>query len=137
MKKIVMIVMTLVLMVMSGCYKDIKSTKGGSTIKGESFTINAPYLDVKVKQGQMGTAAISVNRGEYFKQDVELQIEAAKGISIEPAKVLVDASGAPEVQLLITAAKDAALGEYRVSIKGTPETGEPASTEFTVRVVTP
>ena len=137
MKKVIMIVVTLALVLISGCYKDIKSTKGGSTIKGESFTINAPYLDVKVKQGQMGTTTISVNRGDYFKQDVELQIEAAKGISIEPTRVLVDASGTSDVQLQISAAQDAALGEYLVTVKGTPETGEPASTEFTVRVVSP
>ena len=37
----------------------------------------------------------------------------------------------------ITTAKTAALGEYRVYVKGTPETGEPTSVEFTVKVVAP
>jgi len=41
------------------------------------------------------------------------------------------------VQLRITAAKDADLGEYRVYVKGTPASGESTSTEFKVMVVAP
>jgi hypothetical protein len=33
--------------------------------------------------------------------------------------------------------KDAALGEYIVSVTGTPTTGEPTSVEFKVKVVSP
>jgi len=32
-------------------------------------------------------------------------------------------------------AVDAAIGDYRVSVKGTPTTGEPTSTEFLVKVI--
>ena len=41
------------------------------------------------------------------------------------------------MQLQIAAAKNANLGEYRVHIKGTPDTGESTSTEFKVKVVAP
>ncbi len=37
----------------------------------------------------------------------------------------------------ITTTKDTALGAYRVSVKGTPKTGVPTSTAFTVKVVAP
>ncbi len=80
---------------------------------------------------------VSVERGEYFKRNVKLQIKASKGISVDPTKVLVKASDKPDVQLQISAAKDAAIGEYKVSVKGTPETGEPTSKEFNVKVVAP
>jgi len=41
------------------------------------------------------------------------------------------------VQLKITAAKDADLGEYKIFVKGTQDTGEATSTEITVKVVAP
>jgi uncharacterized membrane protein len=41
------------------------------------------------------------------------------------------------VSLRVTAAKDANLGEYKIFVKGMPETGEATSTEFTVKVVSP
>jgi hypothetical protein len=37
----------------------------------------------------------------------------------------------------VSAGPDAALGEYRVYVTGTPESGESTSVEFIVRVVAP
>ncbi|MFA5251007.1 MAG: hypothetical protein WC454_00255 [Phycisphaerae bacterium] len=136
MKKVIaiMVVLTLVLAVVSNG-KD--SPKGGSVGKGEGFKIDVPSFDTKVKQGETQTITIKLQRGESFKQDVTLQIEAAKGISIDPAKVVVKASDESDVKLTITAPKDAALGEYKVSVMGTPTTGEAASVEFKVKVLAP
>ena len=55
----------------------------------------------------------------------------------ERVKALVKAGAKPDVQLRITAAKDAALGEYRVYVKGTPETGEATQVGLAVKVVAP
>jgi uncharacterized membrane protein len=138
MKKTIMIMAVLALVTVSGCYTlQSDSPKGGGVLKGEEFKIAAPVFDTKIKQGEVQNVTISIERGESFKQDVELQIEAAEGISVEPTKVMVEASDKPDVQIKITAPKDAALGVYRVSVKGTPKTGEPTSTEFDVKVVTP
>ena len=128
------IVLTLVLAAVS---KGADSPKGGSVAKGEGFKIAVPTFDTKVKQGETQTVTIKLQRGESFKQDVKLQIEAAKGISVDPAKVLVKASDKPDVQLMITAPKNTALGEYKVSVTGTPTTGEPTSVEFKVNVIAP
>ena len=135
MKTVITIVMTLVLATISGCYSS--SEKGGSVVKGEGFKIAVPTLDVKLKQGETQSVTVSLERGDYFKQDVKLQIEASKGISVEPTSVVIKASDTPDVQLRIAAAQDAALGEYSVSVKGTPKTGESTSTKFTVKVVSP
>jgi uncharacterized membrane protein len=136
MKKVIAIVLvlTLVLAVVSSG-KD--SPKGGSVGKGEGFKIDVPTFDAKIKQGETQTITIKVQRGESFKQDVTLVIEVAEGISIEPTKVLVKASDKPEVDLMVAVPKDAALGEYKVSVTGTPETGEPTSVEFKVKVEAP
>ena len=135
MKNAIALVMTLVLATVFGCSSS--SPKGGSVVKGEGFKIAVPTLDVKLKQGETQSVTVSLERGDYFKQDVKLHIKTSSGISVEPTKVWVKASDSPDVQLQISAAKDAAVGEYKVTVKATPKTGEPTSTEFNVAVVAP
>lgn len=135
MKTAMTIVLTLVLVAASGCQSS--SPKGGSVLKGEGFKIAVPTLDTKLKQGETQSVTVSLERGDYFKQDVKLQIEASKGISVEPTSVVIKASDKPDVQLRIAAAQNAAFGEYSVSVKGIPKTGESTSTTFTVKVVSP
>jgi uncharacterized membrane protein len=137
MKNAIAIVMTLVLATVSGCSSS--SEKGGSVVKGEGFKIAVPTLDVKLQQGEVQNVTVSLERGDYFKQDVKLEIKLPKGegISIDPTSVTIKASDKPDVQLRVTVAQNAALGEYHVSVKGIPKTGESTSTVFTVKVVSP
>ena len=135
MKTAIAIVMTLALATVFGCQS--ASPRGGGMASDEGFKIVVPSSDTEVKQGEVQTVAVSLQRGELFKRDVKLEIKPTKGISVDPTHALLKASAKPDVQLRITAAKDAALGEYRVYVKGTPEPGEPTSVEFTVKVVAP
>lgn len=136
MKKLITIVLMSALMAMYGCQSS--SPRGGGMTKDIGFKIAVPTFSTEIKQGETQNVIVSLERGDYFKQNVKLQIEAAKGISVEPTKILVNAGDKPDVQIAITAPKDAALGEYRISVKGTPtKTGEPTSTEFNVKVVSP
>ncbi|MGD0572617.1 MAG: hypothetical protein ABSB11_06310 [Sedimentisphaerales bacterium] len=135
MKTVITSMLTLVLVAVCGCQSS--SPRGGSVVKGEGFKIAVPTLDTKLKQGETQSVTVSLERGDYFKQDVKLQIEAFKGISVEPTSVIIKASDTPDVQIKITVPKDAALGEYSVSVKGIPKTGESTSTAFTVKVVSP
>jgi uncharacterized membrane protein len=134
MKKVIaiMVVLTLALAAIS---RGADSPKGGSVGKGEGFKIDVPTFDVRVKQGETQGITIKLQRGESFKQDVKLQIKAAEGISVEPGKILVKASDAQDVLLTIVAPNDAALGDYIVTVTGTPETGEATSVEFKVKVL--
>jgi uncharacterized membrane protein len=136
MKKVIaiMLVLTLVLAAISS---GKNSPKGGSVGKGEGFKIDVPTFDKKIKQGETQTITIKVQRGESFKQDVTLVIETAEGISIEPTKVIAKASDKPEVELMVAVPREAALGKYKVSVTGTPQTGEPTSVDFKVKVVAP
>ncbi len=106
-------------------------------MSGEGFRIAVPTFATEVKQGDRQTVTVSLHRGESFKRDIRLQIKAAKGISVEPTDVLVKGSDTPDVPLQIAVPSDAAIGEYRVYVKGTPATGEPTSVEFKVKVVAP
>jgi uncharacterized membrane protein len=133
MKTALAVVMALSLMVTVGC----QSPRGGGMSGGEGFTIGIPTFDTKIKQGDTESVNISLNRGEFFKRDVTLDIRASKGISVEPTHAVVRGNEKPDVTLRITAPRDTSLGEYKIFVKGTPETGEPTSTEITVKVVVP
>ena len=138
MKKLIAITIMLT-MVLAAVSLATDSPKGGSVAKGEGFYISVPSFDTKVKQGETQAVDIKIERGESFKQDVKLEIKLSKGegISVDPAKVTVKASDKPDAQIKITVPKDAALGEYKVSVTGTPTTGEATSVEFKVKVVAP
>jgi len=134
MKTAIAMVMTLALSSLFGCQT---CPRGGSMAKDEGFKIAIPTFTTEVKQGELQTVTVSLQRDPLFKQDVTLHIKAAKGISVEPTKVTIKASDKPDVQLQITAAKEAAIGEYPVDVKGKPETGEPTHARFMVKVVAP
>lgn len=133
MKMAVTILITAALTAAVGCM----SPRGGGMSAGEGFKIAVPTFDTEVKQGDRQTVTVSLHRGESFKRDVTLQIRAAKGISVAPTNVLIKGGDTPDVQLQVAAPQDAALGEYRVYVKGTPETGESTSVDFKVKVVSP
>ena len=136
MKTAITIVMTLALAAVCGCQSS-SSPRGGSVSKGEGLKLAVPNFDTDIKQSEVRAVAVSLQRGAYFKQDVKLQIQASKGISVDPTNVLVKASESPDIQLRIATTKDTALGGYRVTVTGTPNTGKPTSTAFTVKVVAP
>jgi uncharacterized membrane protein len=135
MRTTITIAMTLALAAVCGCQSS--SPRGGGMTKDVGFKIAVPTFSTEIKQGQTQNVTVSLERGAYFKQEVKLQIQASKGISVDPTNVLVKASESPDIQVRIAATKDTALGAYRVSVKGTPKTGEPTSTAFTVTVVAP
>jgi uncharacterized membrane protein len=133
MKTAMAIVMTLALTVVVGC----GSPRGGSAAEDEGFRISTPFFTTDIQPGDRKTVTVSVKRDDFFKQDVRLQATASPGISIDPTDVLVKASDSPDVQFRIIVPKDAALGEYRIRVLGTPETGQSTSTEIKVKVVRP
>ena len=109
------------------------SNMGGIAPVNEEFSISVPSSK-KIKQGQAETIKLTLNRGAYFKQDVQLEIKA-EGIQVSPENILVKSSDSSDVQIKITVDKDTALGEYTASVKGTPTNGRSASTTFMIKVV--
>jgi uncharacterized membrane protein len=134
MKTVIAVSMMLSLMMVSGCRSTV-SPQGGILPQDKEFTIAVPTHST-VKQGESIPVNISLNRGSFFKRNVQLEINA-EGIGVTPTEVLIKASEKPEAQLQIAAPRDAALGEYRVYVNATPSSGKTTSTEFTVKVVAP
>jgi hypothetical protein len=135
MKTTITIVITFALAAISGC--ETTSPRGGGLTRDVGFKVAVPNLDTSVQQGEVRAVTVSLQRGAYFKQDVNLQIQASEGISVGPTDILVKASESPDVQLRIATTKNTALGSYLVSVNATPKTGAPTSTTFTVKVVAP
>ncbi len=135
MKILITIVLTLAAAVMFGCQSN--SSRGGTSLKGEGFRIAAPTFATEIKQGEMKNVNISMTRDDFFKQDVKMQIDASKGVNVEPSSFIIKANDIPNMQLMVTADKDAAIGQYRVTVMGTPKVGQSTSTEFNVKVVAP
>lgn len=135
MKIAMAMVMALALTAFVGCQSS--GSRGGGMAENEGFKIAVPTFGTDIKQGEIQSVTVSLNRGDSFKQDVKLKIKTTEGISVDPTSIWVKAGDKPDVQLRIAASKDAALGEYRVHVTGTPETGEPSSADFGVKVVAP
>ena len=133
MKTLNAIVMSLSLMAAVGC----QSPRGGGASSGEGFKIGIPTFPTTIKQGETTSVTLSLSRGDSFKRDVTLDIRASEGISVEPTQALVKGSDKPDVQVRISAPKDAALGAYQIFVTGTPESGAATSTQLTVKVVSP
>jgi uncharacterized membrane protein len=133
MKTVLMMVMALAVAVVSGC----SSPRGGGMSSDEGFTIATPAFTTDVKQGDRQTVTVSLKRDKYFKQDVTLRTTTSNGVSVDPLKVVVKAGDSPDVQFQIKAPKDAALGEYKIIVRATPETGLETSTDITVKVIAP
>jgi len=135
MKTLIAISMMAALITTSGCWSTQNSNQGGIAPVNEEFSVTVPSSST-IKQGEDVTIAVTLNRGAAFKQDVQVEFKA-DGISVTPKDVLVKASDKPELLVKIAVDAKAAIGEYPVTVKGTPETGKAASTEFKVKVVAP
>jgi len=113
-----------------------KSEEGGRT-GNDTFKVVVPAMSTAVKQGEVATVRVSVERGAEFKQAVKLETKAPTGLQVDPASTTVKPGDKGDVQLTITAAKDAPLGDLKIMIKGTPDKGESAEKEFTITVSAP
>ena len=132
MRTVVAVAMVLALATVGGCRSS--SPKGGVTTREQGFTIKVRRFTLGIKQGDVETTKVSLKRSDYFKKDVHLEIDVPAGLTIEPNDVLVKASDRPDVELRIAAEMHAALGKYRIAIRGTPASGQPTSEELIVEV---
>jgi len=116
---------------LTGC---TKSSEEGGRAGNDTFRIGVPAMATAVKQGELQTVRLTLERGAGFKQRVKLEVKAPAGIQVEPSGATVEPGDKADVQLKVTAAKDAPIGEHKILVKGTPDKGEPTETEFKITV---
>jgi hypothetical protein len=100
----------------------------------DSFTLSMPGLTT-LKQGEVQTVSVGIQRDKSFDQDVALQFgEMPKGVTLKPEAPTIK-HGSPETQVAITAAEDASLGDFGIKVTGHPAKGADASNELKLTVV--
>ncbi len=113
------------------------SDRGGGAADARSFKIAVP-AKVSLSQGETKTVTVSLDRGDFFKRDVRLTMQVSgQGVQVQPSQTVVQADQPGEVQVRVSADTNAAIGEYRVRVVGTPEQGAPTSVSFPVQVSAP
>ena len=133
MKTFVSIIASLSIAALVGCQSG--GSQGGGASKGEGFSIAVPSMGSDIKQGDTQSITVSIRRGDYFKQDVKLEIKTTPGITVDPTSVMVKASEKPDVEFHVSAAKDAPLVDCHIYVTATPTTGEPSTADFDMKVV--
>lgn len=102
-----------------------------------SFRLDAPNLATTIKQGETKVVSIGISRSKNFDQDVALKLEGIPtGVTIAPTEPVIK-HGENEVKLNVTAAQDAALNDFTVTVIGHPETGADAKNEFKLTITKP
>jgi hypothetical protein len=144
MKKLVGAFLCMALAVSFGCNN--KSAPGGPGAGGtgkaardDSFTFTVPSTTTTLKQGEAKDITIAVKRGKDFKQDVTLAATSeGKGVTVTPNPAELKASDSvTDLKFHVEAAKDAAIGEHKVTVKATPQTGSATEKTFNVKVTGP
>ncbi|MDD4890234.1 MAG: hypothetical protein PHU85_09925 [Phycisphaerae bacterium] len=126
----VVVVAMMAAAVLVGCHKSEPGGQGGN----DTFKVVVPAIVASVTQGEVQTVRVSVERGDGFKQGVKLHVKAPAGLQVDPESTTVKAGDKGDVQLKITAAKDAPLGEQTIQVHGTPDKGDATQTEFKITV---
>lgn len=89
----------------------------------ETFTLSVPTLSTSIVQGETKAVTIGISRGTNFDDDVMLKLgELPQGVTVTPADPTLLA-GQEDVKLSVTAAPDAALGDFTIKLTGTPSKG--------------
>ena len=101
----------------------------------DSFSLSVPLLSTSIKQNETKPVSIGIRRDKTFVSDVTLNFgELPPGITIEPSETVIN-DGAEDVTFNVTAAADAALGDFTIKIAGHSATGPDASKELKLTVV--
>ena len=130
MMKKAFVVMLIATAALVGCKKSEEGGRAGN----DTFKVVVPAMATDVKQGELQTVKVSIERGEGFKQAVKLEAKAPAGLQVDPGSITVQPGDKGDVQLKVTAAKDAPLGSVEIMLKGTPDKGEAVEIQFKVTV---
>lgn len=145
MKMLKALILSGVVLALYGCSQGTNTPGGPGTAMPESekpllgetantFTLDVPMMGTTVKQGEMDTVSIGIDRGTNFDQDVALTLsDVPPGVTIDPASPVLSRTEETE-ELTVRAAPDAALGDFVVKISGSPDTGATANAELKITI---
>lgn len=101
----------------------------------DGFTLSLPLLSTSIKQGESKEVKLGITRQKSFDHDVALMIgDLPKGVTMEPKDPIIK-SGNAEETVTLTAAPDAALGDFTVKVIGHPTAGADTEGELKLSIV--
>ena len=101
----------------------------------DNFSLSMPLLSTSLKQGESKTVSIGIKRDKKFDQDVTMTFdEMPTGVTLTPSTPVIK-RGDTEARITLTAASDASLGAFAVTLLGHPRKGLDTSNEFKLTVV--
>lgn len=131
-----------ILLTATGCPES--PTGGGNNSGGtnanraDTFTLDKVLTPTTVKQGGADEVTIKLNRDRDFKRSVKLTAENVPDkvqVAFNPATIKPNEDAKSVMK--ITADKDAALGDHTITVKATPDSGNPTSIEVKIKVEKP
>jgi len=97
-------------------------------------TFSLSVSNTKLNQGDTKNVTIDINRGRNFGQDVAVKIgNLPQGISLVPTSPQIK-HGDADTEFALSATRDAALGDFTISVTGQPATGAAAVAEMKITV---
>ena len=126
---------------LAGCGQGTSGGPGAATppekpgVLGQSEdTFSLALTSTAVRQGESKETKVGINRGANFSEDVTLKFTGLPaGVSVGPGALGIK-HGATESRVTLTAASDAALGDFTVTVTGHPAKGADAVTELHISV---
>lgn len=141
MQKVIAVIMCGAVAALTGCNQGTSGGPGASSpptkapITGQTestFSLTLPAA--KLAQGETVTVPVTIKRGQNFSEEVALKLgELPKGVTLAAGGAQIK-HGDTETNLSLTAAADAALGEFTVKVTGHPTKGADAVSELKLSV---
>ena len=102
-----------------------------------TFSLDPPGFalwSAGVKQGETKNYTVAINRDSEFKDDVTVKFDnLPKGVTIEPASPVIK-NGESEAKVVVKAAPDAVVGDYKLKVTGHPSKGADVTREMGFQV---
>ncbi|HVR74871.1 MAG TPA: hypothetical protein VMT52_11085 [Planctomycetota bacterium] len=103
-------------------------------LAADTFRLKVPVLSTSLKQGETRAVSIGIDRGTNFEENVTLTFSALpRGVTFEPDAPVIQ-RGDAEAKFSISAADDAALGDFTVLVTGEPTKGSSAVNHFKLAI---
>ena len=101
----------------------------------KTFSLSVPFESVTLTQGEEKSMLIGINRGENFREAVEIDVSGLpQGVTLETSKPVIE-QGDTDAALMLKAAPDAALGDFTFKVTGrTASSGADFSKEVNLTV---
>jgi hypothetical protein len=98
----------------------------------DTFSLDIP--SISLNQGETKAITVGIERGTNFSQDVTLRLgDLPSGVTVDPSVPLIR-HGDTNAKFNIRATRDAAIGDFTVSVTGRPTQGSEAAAEMKIAI---